>query len=79
LAETSNAEQEQPFNLLVRLSGWLSPEIEAAIHDLGGQVRTEAGDILSISLPLSHVNDLAGLDTVVYIEAAQPLYPETSE
>ena len=74
---TPDGEQDQSLNLLVRVAGSLSPELEAAIRNWGGQVRTRAGDVVSMSLPLRHVNDLAELDSVIYVEAAEPLYPES--
>jgi hypothetical protein len=42
-------------------------------------VRTRAGDVVSLTLPLRHLDDLTHLDPVIYVEVAEPLFPESSD
>ena len=77
LSDPSESESDRTVSLLVRVTEPLSSETETAISNLGGHVRTRAGDVVTLSLPLRNVNALSDLDSVVYIEAAEPLFPET--
>jgi hypothetical protein len=77
IAETKERERDQVVSLLIRVSDPKSPQVEAVIRDCGGQVRTRAGDIISLTLPLRCLDDLAKVESVISIEVAEPLYPET--
>lgn len=77
-AEASESENDRPVNLLIRVTDSLSPETEATISSWGGYVRTRAGDVVSLTLPLRHLDALTNLESVIYVEVAEPLYPESS-
>ncbi len=79
VAETSESENDRPVNLLMRVTEPLSPETEAAISSWGGNVRTRAGDVVSLTLPLHHLDDITHLESVTYVEVAEPLFPESSD
>lgn len=79
VTETSESENDRPVNLLIRVTESLSPETEAAISSWGGYVRTRAGDVVSLTLPLRHLEALTHLESVIYVEVAEPLYPESSD
>jgi hypothetical protein len=79
LAETSRADQEAPAGLLVRVAVPESAAFEGVVRELGGHVRTRAGDVFTVTLPLSQVDALARLDSVVSVEVAEPLFPDSHE
>lgn len=78
LIDTADMESERELDLLIRMDAAMSPEqAEAAIREVGGRIRTQAGDILTLSLPLRSLDALSRLDSVLYVEASEPLYPES--
>lgn len=79
IAETPSSELSRTVDLLVRVSVTVTPALEMAIREMNGHIRTRAGDVLSLSLPLQHLDSLAQLDSVLYVEAAEPLYPESRD
>jgi hypothetical protein len=75
---SDNTEDERSLDLLIRVDPAASAEeTVAAIRDIGGRIRTQAGDVFSLSLPLSRIHALSQLDSVLYVEATEPLYPES--
>jgi minor extracellular serine protease Vpr len=54
-------------------------EAEKIIEQWDGSVRTHAGRILTASLPLEYVDDLAALDLIEYIEASPPLQAKLNQ
>lgn len=79
VAETSVGEADRPMNLLIRVAGSLPPETEAVIRGWGGHVRTQAGDVVSLTLPLRHLSALVQLEPILYVEVAGPLFQEQPE
>ena len=47
------------------------------LEQSGASVRTEAGDVVTASAPISALETLAGLEEVVAIEVATPLFGES--
>jgi hypothetical protein len=62
--------------LIASLHAELSAEHRERIVSLGGHVRTAAGTIISLELPVSSLEALTDLDVVQYIEPSGPLFPE---
>ena len=66
----------EPLNLLVQISDKPTDAIRQEFLELNAEIRTEAGDVLTVSLPNDQLMNLAALDTVVYIELSQTLSTE---
>jgi subtilisin family serine protease len=49
---------------------------KADVEALGGKVRMSIGNILTVSIPQSALNEIASRDEVVYIEAGKPITPK---
>lgn len=78
IAGMSEAEADRHVNLLVRVTAPVAEELEAAIQRLGGQVRTRAGDVWTLSMPARQLEGLSELESVIYVEAAEPMGPEVT-
>jgi hypothetical protein len=75
LSELSS--EEQPLvSVLVQISGGLGPERRSQLEEVGTEVRTVAGDVITATLPSSEIHHLAELDFVRFVEMSRPLYPE---
>lgn len=78
LSERSGSDDEgRPVDLLIRVSQEAGAGARERLEDSGASVRTEAGDVFTASAPLSALRSLAGLDAVVAIEVATPLFGES--
>jgi hypothetical protein len=78
LSEAAETESDRELDLLIRVdSSVAAEETEAAIRGAGGRIRTHTGDILSLTLPLRQLDALSQLDSVIYVEAAEPMYLES--
>lgn len=75
LLEESPAGQ---ISLLVRISTEPTNVLRDQLRDLGAVIRTEAGDILTITLPAARIDGLTALNTVVFAELSTALSPEGS-
>ncbi|MCP4402808.1 MAG: hypothetical protein GY801_36585 [bacterium] len=61
------------LNLLVQITAPFTEVISNQMGDLGAEIRTRAGDVLTITLPANQLQQLAALASVVYIELSAPL------
>ena len=76
LSELS-ADENSLESILVRISGKLTSEQQSQLTAMGAEIRTVAGDIVTITTPLRTLSQLAELDFVTYIELSTSLYPES--
>ena len=76
LSELS-AEEPQLVSVLVQISGGLGPERRSKLEEVGTEVRTVAGDVITATLPSSEIHHLAELDFVRFVEMSRALYPES--
>lgn len=67
------------LSVIVRIAGSVSSERSSQIEAIDAEVRTIAGDVVTIVIPVKSLPKLAALDYVIYIELAGPLYPESGE
>ena len=63
--------------VIIRVSCSLGQDQRTQLTSIGTQIRTVAGDVVTASLSLRQIPQLAELDFVSYIELASPLYPES--
>jgi hypothetical protein len=54
----------------------LSDQQRAQIEEMGGRVRTAAGTIITLDLPVDALERFTALDVVQYVEPSAPLYQE---
>ena len=64
------------LSLLVQLSERPAEPKRRELEALGAEIRTEAGDVLTLSLPSQALAALAELDYIVYLELSRSLSPE---
>jgi hypothetical protein len=64
------------LNLLVQVTASLTNERVEQMNEIGSEIRTTAGDVLTLTLPINQVGALAEFDFVVYMELSSPLSPE---
>lgn len=69
-------EGDPHVDLLIRVSQDVAGAREK-LEQSGASVRTEAGDVVTASAPVSALETLAGLEEVVAIEVATPLFGES--
>lgn len=53
-------------------------KVAGRISDLGGNVRSIIGDIMTASIPLDSIGEISSWEEIRYIEAAKPLLPKLS-
>lgn len=69
--------EEDPYvTIIIRTINSLEPEHTSQLKVIGAEIRTIAGDIMTLSLPARKLPILAEKDFVRYIELTRPLYPE---
>lgn len=73
LAEADTLDSVGTLNLLVQIDDSLSDTMRDQLDVLQAEVRTAAGDVLTVSLPADELLNLAALDFVVYAELSAPL------
>lgn len=71
-----SSEGTSMLNLLIQIDSSATTTIHEQLDNLSAEVRTEAGDILTISLPADQLDNLANLDSVILIELSSPLSTE---
>ena len=76
-SQQGRAVDSDQLNLLVQVAGPLTDEQRAQLEAVNAEVRTEAGDVLTVTLPAAELQNLIALDFVVYIELSSPLSPES--
>ena len=75
-SEESPSSAEREVSVLVALRASADEAIEEDLSRRGLQVRSRLGDILTGTVRLKDVRELAAASCVVKIEASAPLYPE---
>ena len=70
-------EGDQQVDLLIRVRPEAVAGAREKLAQSGASVRTEAGDVMTASAPVSALETLAGLEEVVAIEVATPLFGES--
>lgn len=76
LSELS-AEEPQLVSVLVQIVGRLGPERRSQLEAVGAEVRTVAGDVVTATVPVGEIRQVAELDFVRSLEVSRPLYPES--
>ena len=71
-----NAEENPIIAIFVRTGKILEPEDISQLEIIGAEIRTIAGNIVTLSIPLGKLHMLANKDFVKYIELTGPLHPE---
>ncbi len=79
LEEAARGGEEVPIAVLARIERGLTDGRRAQLADIGAVVRSEAGDVVTMTLPVSAIASLIALDWVVYVEASRPLSPEDEQ
>lgn len=75
--QSEGLERDPRVDLLIRLTQDAVGGARERLEDSGASVRTEAGDVVTASAPVSALPALAELDEVVAIEVATPLFGES--
>jgi hypothetical protein len=74
LTEAQDSLGDEPrLTLLVRTRG---PAVSEVVRAVGAELRSQAGDIATVTLPASRVAELAAQDWVLQLELSRPLDPE---
>lgn len=68
---------DDQVSVLIQLDEPLSESSRVSIQNLSGQIRTEAGSIITLTLPQKRLGSLAEIPQVTYIDASQLLYPDS--
>ena len=70
-------DDENPnVDMIIRTKTTLDSDNISQLDSLDAEIRTVAGNIITLSLPARSLFRLAQEDFVVYIELTRPLYPE---
>jgi hypothetical protein len=75
--QPADVEEDRQVDLLIRVNRDAAVGARERLEGSGASVRTEAGDVVTASAPISTLPALAELDEVVAIEVATPLYGES--
>jgi hypothetical protein len=67
----SGAEADRPVETLIRTRARITPEERSMIEERGGKIGSIMGDVLTATIPVRALPDVAGLDFVVFIEKAK--------
>jgi hypothetical protein len=70
------AEENPIVAIFVRTGRILKPEDISQLEIIGAEMRTMAGNIITLSIPSRKLHVLAKKDFVKYIELTGPLHPE---
>lgn len=73
---TLSIEENPQIRVMIRVKNSLVPEHKSQLETIGAEVRTIAGDVVTIVLPLRSLPDMASLEFVSYIELSGPLFSE---
>jgi hypothetical protein len=76
LSELS-AKEPQLVSVLVQIDGRLGPERRSQLEAVGAEVRTVAGDVVTATVPVGGIGQVAEQDFVRSLEVSRPLYPES--
>jgi hypothetical protein len=73
------AEEGAVVNALIRMEAEPTADQRAALEALGCDIRTVAGDVITVRIPVKSLDELTERSEVLYAELAQPLYPEATD
>jgi hypothetical protein len=76
LLEQDEASAPETVSLFLHGREAFGDEQLSRLREQGAEIRTVAGDVLTASVPLSRVADVAAQDFVVRVEGSSPLYAE---
>ncbi len=79
LEETKPDQEVAPLAVLARVQSELTDNQRALLAGLGAELRSEAGDVLTLTVPVDVIAQLAAFNWVVYLEASRPLAPEEEQ
>ncbi|MEJ2161674.1 MAG: hypothetical protein P8X53_14540 [Chromatiales bacterium] len=79
LEEVARGGEEAPIAVLAQVQQGLTDARRAELADIGAVLRSEAGDVVTMTLPVSAIASLAAFDWVVYVEASRPLSAEDEQ
>jgi len=68
--------EKKPVKILIRISGDLDTRQQMQLQELGCQIRTTAGNVVTAEVPEGALLQVGELDFISYLEIAQPLFPE---
>ena len=71
-----NAEEDPSVAIFVRTGKNLEPEDISQLEVIGAEIRTIAGNIVTLSIPSEKLHVLANKDFIKYIELTSQLHPE---
>lgn len=74
--QDADASDDRRADVMMATFGELAPDQRQAIEDIDGRVRTVAGDVVTLELPVRSLTALGALDFVRYIELSRPLWLE---
>jgi hypothetical protein len=67
----SDSELDRPVDVLIRTRARITAEEKAIIEERGGRIGSITGDVLTATIPVRMLPDVAGLDFVVFVEKAK--------
>lgn len=79
ISRTARSDTSRPVQVLVGLDRAATPEMLDDLKGRGLNVRSVLGDVLTGTVALDRVDDLAAHDSVVKIEASGPTFPEDAD
>ena len=79
LEEAARGGEVEPIAVLARVQRGLTDAHRAQLTEIGAVLRSEAGDVVTMTLPVSAIATLIALDWVVYLEASRPLSAEDEQ
>jgi len=74
-----DVEEGAVVDALIRMDGEPTAEQRHALELLGCDIRTVAGDVITVRVPVDSLDELTERSEVLYAELSQPLYPEATE
>lgn len=74
--QESGAGDERRADVMMATHGVINAEQRARLAALACNVRTTAGDVITLDLPARSLSALGDLEFVRYVELAQPLWLE---
>ena len=78
LSSTRPGEDRQ-LSVLIATVETISDDQQLQLEQLGCEVRTVAGDVITASLPANSLASMGELDFVRYVELARPLHLEPDQ
>lgn len=79
LEEAARGSEEESIAVLAQVQQGLTDARRARLAAIGAVLRSEAGDVVTMTMPVSAITSLVVFDWVVYVEASRPLAPEDEQ